>query len=83
MVNDEMALKPAGQIDYNTRTVTGKSKTIDIKFIKENPVMKPEVIKDLIDTPKLVSFIGICQISHSKCTWHITLVLLAKLDKVF
>ena len=47
MVNDEMALKPAGQIDYNTRTITGTSKTIDIKFIKENPVLKPEVIKDI------------------------------------
>ena len=49
MVNDEMALKPAGQIDY-TRTITGTSKTFDIKFIKENPVLKPEVIKDIIYT---------------------------------
>ena len=41
---------PAGQIDYNTRTVTGSSKNIDIKLIKENPVLKPEVIKDIIYT---------------------------------
>ena len=38
----------AGQIDYNTRTVTGTSKNVDIKFMKENPVLKPEVIKDII-----------------------------------
>ena len=49
MVNDEMALKPAGQIDY-PRTITGTSNTIDIKFIKENPFLKPEVIKDIIYT---------------------------------
>ena len=49
MVNDEMALKPARQIDY-PRTITGTSNTIDIKFIKENPFLKPEVIKDIIYT---------------------------------
>ena len=47
---NEMVLKPSDQIDYNARTVTVTSKTTDIKFIKENPVLKPEVVKDIIYT---------------------------------
>ena len=42
--NHRVPSGPAGQTDYNTRTVTGTSKNIDITFIKENPVLKPEVI---------------------------------------
>lgn len=48
IVNDDMAIKPSGQIDKDE--VFGTTQKIDVAFTRENPVLKPDAIKNMMYT---------------------------------